>query len=180
MTTDRPYKERTRDIQDGLERHVWGDLQYGKAGALLRIRGTGTTDERVPVLNFGYSFNVPSNYNTEVFALSDGSDVGQKFALPTLPRDKQRQWKENAGGVQNPVDPNKAVEFNNKRTHVTQQEFAVGPGGVIEVIGDTVYIRGNMIVSGNLIVNGFVMTGGVFRGPGTPIGGAAEIPEFEP
>lgn len=179
MTTDRPYNERNRDNQDMTERHVWGELKYTKSGALMRVRGTGTSDEQIPVMNFGYSFNVPANYNTEVFTLADGSDMLLKFALPTLPRDKQRQWKENSGGVQNPVDASKALEFNEKRTHLTQQEFAVGPQGIIEVIGDTVYIRGNLVVAGSLNVNGSVTTGSIFFGPGALPGGSVPIPEFE-
>lgn len=179
MTTDRTYGERNRDIQDIMERHVWGSLKYTEAGAMLTVRGTGTRDEMVPVLNFGYSFNVTANYNTEVFTLADGSDTAQKFALPTLPRDKQRRWKEGAGGVQNPTDATKALEFNDKRTHITEDAFAVGLQGAIEVKDGVLYVRIPVVFAQDLQVNGAVTTGALFRGPGIPVGGSVQIPEWE-
>lgn len=179
MTTDRNYSERNRDIQDILERHVWDSLSYTDAGAMLTVRGTGTRDEKVPVMNFGYSFNVAANYNTEVFTLADGSDTAQKFALPTLPRDKQRRWKENAGGVQNPTDGSKALEFNDKRTHVTEQAFAIGPEGALEIKDGVLYVRIPVVFAQTLNVNGAVTTGALFRGPGVPIPGVVPIPEWE-
>ena len=112
MTDFQRFRERTRDIQDYNERGVWGALEYvNGAGAVVRIRGTDTIDEEAPLLNTGYGFNVPQDYNTEVVMLSLGSDTNQKYAVASIPRDKQRQWAENTGGVQNPIDPEKALEF---------------------------------------------------------------------
>lgn len=155
MTTYNTFSERNRDNQDGIERHVWGKKEYVKgAGSILKVKGTGTEDQEVVVVNVGYSFNVPENYNTEVLALSDGSDTNQKYGFPNLPRDKQREWKENTGGVQNPLDPDKALEFNPKRAHIREGNVALGVGGIVEVDGDTVYIRGNLVISGDLSIGG--------------------------
>lgn len=181
MTTTKSFDERNRDIQDGFERHVFGNLEYSEgAGALLRVRGTGTIDEDVPLMNSGYGFNVPANFNTEVFLQSDGSDAAGKFAVMTLPRDKQRKWAVNTGGVQNPVDPEKALEFNEKRTHVTEEKFAVG-GGILEVIDGKVYIRGDLHVEGNLYVGGSIQAGGSISTAGSFVGpdpsGSGEPPD---
>lgn len=173
MTTWTNYPIRNRDQQDGFERHVWGRLQYlPDAGAIVTVRGTDTQDEEAPVLNIGYGVNFSSNFNTEVMLVSLGSDTGQKYAIVTIPRDKQRQWREGTGGVQHPSDPERALEFNSTRTHLTDGNFAVGESGVLEVRGDTVYIRGKLVVEETATVNQRVITPDV--DPGT-----APIPGFE-
>lgn len=158
MTSWNRFPSRNRDMQDGTERHVWGELEYvSGAGAVLKVRGTDTVDEEAPVLNTGYGMNYSKDTNTEVMLLSLGSDTDQKYAIVTIPRDKQRPWKEGTGGVQNPSDPDKALEFNAKRTWVTQDKFAIGQG-IIEVDGDTVYIRGRLVVEQTATVNARVIT----------------------
>lgn len=170
MTTTKSFDQRNRDIQDGFERHVFEELTYVEgAGAVIRVSGTGTVDEDVPVINTGYGFSVPKGFNTECFLQSDGSDSAGKFGVMTLPRDKQRKWNVNTGGVQNPIDPEKALEFNQKRTHVTEEKFAVGEGA-FEVIGDTIYIRGNLSISGDLKVGGTIQAGGNISTAGRYIG----------
>lgn len=155
MTTDRNFKDRNRDIQDAIERHIFERLEYvDGAGAVVKVNGTGTTDDEVPVLVVGYGFNLPEGFNAEVLTMSDGSDMTGKFALMTLPRDKQRKWGESRGGVQNPIDPDKALEFNEKRAHIREKNAAIGDGGIFEVIGDTVYIRGNLNIDGDLNISG--------------------------
>lgn len=171
MTTTKSFDERNRDTQDGFERHAFEELTYVEgAGAVVRVTGTGTVDEDVPVINSGYGFNLPAGFNTECFLQSDGSDSSGKFAVMSLPRNKQRQWKVNTGGVQNPVDPAKALEFNSKRTHVTEDNFAVGAGGFFEVIGDTLYIRGNLSIEKDLKVGGSIQAGGSISTAGSFIG----------
>jgi len=82
MTSFIPYSSRTRDIQDLVERGVWGSLVYVPgAGASMSVRGTGTLDEEVPLLNLGYGFNLPNDSDAEMVMLSLGSDVNDKVVL---------------------------------------------------------------------------------------------------
>jgi hypothetical protein len=167
-------RERNRDMNDGLERHVWGEQQYlDGAGSIIKVRGTDTNDEEAPVLNNGTSFNLPKDSNSEVMLLASSSDTTLKMAVLTIPRDKQRKWKEGTGGVQHPTDPEQALEFNDKRAHVTQNKFAIGDAGEIEVKGDTVYFRvKKLVIDGELIVNTKIKT---------PLSeqGREDIPAFE-
>lgn len=184
MTTTKSFDERNRDTQDNFERHAFSELTYvDGAGSVVKVRGTGTVDEDVPVINSGYGFNIPKDFNTECFLHSDGSDAAGKFAVMTLPRNKQRRWRENTGGVQNPLDPDKAVEFNEKRTHATESNFAVGEG-LFEVIGNKIYIRGDLHVEGNLYVGGDIQAGGNISTAGRFIGpdpsGRGEPPDAIP
>lgn len=147
--------ERARDVQDYNERHVWGEIEYVKdAGSVIRVRGTGTEDLEMPVINAGYGFHLPKNSNAEVLAFSMGSDTNMKFALPTLPHDKQRQWAEGTGGVQAPDDPERFLEFNKKRTWLKDGAYAFGSGGTLEINGNSVVIRGNLTITGDINVNG--------------------------
>jgi hypothetical protein len=118
---------RNRDQQDGFERHLWGSIEYvNGAGAVMKVRGTGTEDEEAPILNVGYSFNVGQNFNTEVMLVSLGSDTNQKYAIPTIPRDKQRQWAEGSGGIQNPVDPERAIQLDDDSIWLKDGKFTLG------------------------------------------------------
>ena len=188
MTTHKNFHERNRDAQDGTERHVFGKLVYlDKAGAIVTVNGTGTQDQEAIVLNSGYGMNFEDDENTEVFLVSSGSDKSQKFAIVTIPRDKQRKWGKGRGGIQNPLDPDKAVELNEKRVHATDPNFAVGQG-LVEVIDGKVYIRANVQIGGELLVNGQVQAGGNvstaarFIGPEPSGSGEAPgpIPGFDP
>lgn len=154
MTSFNHYRSRNRDQNDGVRRHVWGDSEHTDTGTLLTVRGAGTLDEQVPVLNTGYGFNVPKNYNTEVMVVSFGSDTNNKYAIPSIPRNKQRPWKANTGGVQNPLDPGKALEFNPVRSHLREANVALGNGGEVELKDGKLYIRVDVIIEGNLQVTG--------------------------
>lgn len=170
MTTYNNFGSRNRDNQDGIERHLWGKLTYeDSSGSYIEVKGTGTTDYDVGVINVGYSFNIPDNSNAEVFVVTDGSDTNQKYAFLTLPRDKQRQWKANTGGVQNPLDPNKALEFNPKRTHLRDNNIAFGDNGIFEVVGDKIIIRGSLQIKGDLIVGGKIEAKGNILSEGSAI-----------
>lgn len=150
-------RERPRDVQDYIERHVWGSLEYvAGAGSILRTRGTGTEDEEMPVINTGYGFHLPKDSNAEVITFSLGSDTNMKFALPTIPHDKQRQWAEGTGGVQHPTNPERFLEFNEKRVYLKDGAYAFGEDGVLEIEGGKVTIRGDVTVTGDLNVNGNV------------------------
>lgn len=161
MTTGKTFDERNRDMQDVNERMMFEKLTYtDKSGAHIAVKGSGTQDDEIPVINTGFGFNLPEGTQAEVMVMADGSDVASKMALMTLPRDKQRKWAESTGGVQNPLDPEKAVELNTKRTHVTEDNFAVSMEGVLEVKDGAVYIRGDLHVEGDLYVGGKIVAGG--------------------
>lgn len=157
MTTYLTSNDRNRDAQDGVERHVWGEIEYKEGkGSTLTVRGTGTTDYEVQNINLGYGFNLSKNYNTEVITIADGSDMSQKMALATIPRDKQRQWAVGTGGVQNPLDPSKALEFNSTRAHLRENNVAFGNNGALEMKDGTLYIRCNVVFEGDLNIKGNV------------------------
>lgn len=161
MTTTKTFDERNRDLQDNVERMMFDKLTYtDEAGAHIAVKGSGTQDDEIPVINTGFGFNLPEGTQAEVMVVADGSDVSGKMALMTLPRDKQRKWAESTGGIQNPLDPEKAVELNPKRTQVTEDNFAVSMEGVLEVKGGVVYIRGDLHVEGDLFVGGRIIAGG--------------------
>ena len=131
MTSFNRFTDRNRDQQDGYERGLWGSLEYvDGAGAVLKVRGTGveggTLDEDVPILNTGYSFNVPKDYNTEVVMLSVNSDTNQKMVIASLPRDKQRQWPEGTGGVQHPTNADKFVQLSDDSIWLKDGKFVLG------------------------------------------------------
>lgn len=174
MTSLHTFPGRDRDQQDGTERHVYGKIEYisGK-GAIIKVRGTGTIDEEAVLLNTGASANYPENHNTEVILLAGGSDTNQKYAILTIPRDKQRKWKEGTGGIQHPTNGDLALEFNEKRTHLTDGNYAVGDGGTFEVAGGSVYFRADVYISGSLSVNGALLSP-------PPSGGAVPVPPFDP
>jgi hypothetical protein len=179
VTSLNRFGDRNRDMQDGIERHVWGEQEYlDGAGSIIRVRGTDTQDEEAVVLNSGHSFHLPKDSNTEVFLLAGGSDTSQKFAMLSIPRDKQRKWKEGTGGVQHPTDPARALEFNDKRSYIDDTGFATR-GGVFEVKDGKIYIRGELVVEGD------ISTAGTFKSPNAPktpptIGGSSvTVPGFE-
>lgn len=178
MTTLNQFSDRNRDQQDGVERHVWGEQEYTDGGAILRTRGTGTQDDEAVVFNNGTSFSAPKDTNTEVILLANGSDTNSKFAMLSIPRDKQRRWAEGNSGIQKWDDPSRAVEFNAKRTYIDDVNVATR-GGILEVIGDTVYIRGKLMVEQD------IGAGGTFQSPNAPqtpptVGGTSvTVPGFE-
>lgn len=161
------YRERSRDINDLFRRGVWGERLYTDgAGSVISVRGTDSLDEDAPVLNMGYSFNLPARSNSEVFLLSQGSDTNQKFALLTIPRDLQHQWGEGEGGVQHPTDPDRRLEFNADETWLKDGDYVLGndkelsisiSGGVatIRLNGDLEIAADNInFTSGGLTHNG--------------------------
>ena len=134
MTDFTRYRSRTRDIQDGYERGVWGKREDVKgAGSMMSVRGTDTLDLELPIVNFGYSFNLEENANAEVIMLSLGSDTNLKVAMPTLPRDKQYQWPVGTGGVQHPTDPERRLEYNGDETWLKDGTFKLGDNKEVTV-----------------------------------------------
>lgn len=166
------FRERSRDVQDGLERHVWGEQKYNGKGSHIKVRGTDTNDEEAAVLNVsGVSFNLKKDANTEVFLLSSSSDTNLKVAILTIPRDKQRRWPEGEGGLQHPTDPEFALHFADKLAHLTKNMFAVGEKGEFEIKGDQGVFRvKKLIVDGELVVNTRVKTPEVVQGSEKPPG----------
>jgi hypothetical protein len=166
------FRERSTDQTDGVERHVWGEQQYLKnAGSVIKVNGTDTGDEEAPVINNGSSFHLKKDSNTEVFLLSGSSDTTQKLAVLSIPRDKQRRWMEGSGGIQNPTDPENALDISGTLAHVTKNKFAVGEKGEFEVKGAEAYARvDKLIVTGELIVNKQIRTPLVIQGKEDPPG----------
>lgn len=192
MTTANRFSDRNRDQQDGYERGLWGEIEYvEKSGAVLKVRGTGvedgTLDEEVPLINTGYAFNVPKDYNTEVLLFSLGSDTNQKYAMTTLPRDKQRQWPENTGGIQHPTNAAKFVQLDDDSIWLHDGVFHLGndkdvkvtvSGGNATVEVNTLLLKvptinidsTNVNIKGDLDVVGNVTTTGELRNNGTSVG----------
>lgn len=173
MTSMEGFPGRNRDLQDGMERFVFGKLTHLDSGAVVKLRGNGTEEDEVRVINIGQGMNFPENHNTEVLVLVSGSDTNMKFALLQIPADKQRPWGEGKGGIQNPMDPDKAVEFNDKRTWVTEDNFAVGSGGIFEIKDGKLYIRAEVVVEG------MVTSNDKFKSPNDGVKGREDIPGFE-
>lgn len=48
-----PYQARSKDVQDGVERHVWHELKYEEQGSTIKVKGTDTEDEEATVLVIG-------------------------------------------------------------------------------------------------------------------------------
>jgi hypothetical protein len=168
------FRERSSDVQDHVERHVWGELEYIEAGAIIKVKGTDTEDQEANVIvpGSGASFKLKKDTDSEVFLLASSSDTNLKLALLTIPRDKQRRWKEGQGGIQHPTDPEFALDFSDKLAHVTKNKFAVGEKGELEVRGGDVYIRGRLIVEKEVVANKLVKTPQV-------VNGTEGIPGFE-
>lgn len=157
MTSFTRFRERSRDMNDGTERHVWGKQTYIKnAGSIIKVRGTDTEDQEAAVLNIsGVGFNVKEKFNTEVMLLASSSDTTLKMALLTIPKDKQRRWKEGHGGVQHPTDDTFALDFSDDNgAQITKNKFAVGQKGEFQVDEKNGYLRlDKVIITGELIVN---------------------------
>lgn len=168
MSTDRTFNERNRDMQDGFERHIWGEKEYvSGAGSVIRVKGTGTEDFEAAVVNMGHGFNLPKDSNAEVMLLAGGSDTQMKFAILTLPRDKQREWAEGTGGIQHPTNPDRAIEFNGTDTWLKDGTFVLGDARAVTITvnGDNVTIS-----TGKLVINADVEINGAYvRHNGTPI-----------
>jgi hypothetical protein len=166
------YRERSRDVQDGTERHVWGEQEYVEAGSIIKVRGTDSKDEEAAVLNIGgVSFNLKKDANSEVFLLASSSDTTLKQAVLTIPKDKQRRWEEGDGGVQHPTDPEFALDFSDKLAHVTKNKFAVGEKGEFEIKGNQGIFRvSKLIVDGELVVNKKIRTPVIEKGSESPPG----------
>jgi hypothetical protein len=171
MTTFVPYGARSRDVQDGTERHIWHELKYEDGGgATIKVKGTDTEDEEATVLIIGgVGFKLKKDHDAEVFLLSSSSDTQLKMAVLTTPHDKQRRWPEGEGGVQHPTDDEFSLHFSDRMAHVTKNKFAVGERGEFEVKGDQGVFRiKKLIVDGELVVNQRVRTPQVVQGRETP------------
>jgi hypothetical protein len=176
MTSYTHPRESKRDQQDHIERHVWGEQKYIKgAGSIIKVRGTDTKDEEtaVTVVGSGTSFNLKKDHNTEVFMLAGGADTTLKLAMLTIPRDKQRKWKEEHGGVQNPLDNEWSLDFGPELAHVTKKPWAVGKDGEHEITKEkNQYIRldgeKELIVDGKQYINKILYVPQVVSGTKKP------------
>jgi len=157
VTTYQGYHSTVYNDEVENEVGVYGDVTYPGVGAIIRVRGNDTEDQEVEVAYVGgCSFKLPKDANCEITMISTGNDTTLKVAVMTPPKDKQRRWKENTGGIQHPTDPEHVLEFNNTRAHVTKDAFAVGPKGTFEVKNGEVFIRGPLTVEGIITSNKLV------------------------
>jgi len=165
-----PYSARNKDLQDNLERHIYGEVTYEEKGSTIKVAGTESNDEEVMVMNVGGShFKLKKDTDAEVFLIASSSDTTMKAAILTIPVDKQRRWPEDEGGIQHPTDEEFALHFSDKLAHLTKNKFAVGEKGEFEVKGDAVYIRAKKIIfDGELHVTKLIKTPQVTTGPESP------------
>lgn len=188
MTTSESRQGRTRDLQDSVERGVWGGIEYvNGAGASMTVNGTGTVDYEVPMMNMGYGFNLGASANAEMIMLSLGSDPNDKVVFPTLPRDVQHPWGEGEGGMQHPTDPDRRIEFNANETFLRDGAFVVGSNREVTIIVDgtnvtittsgnatvnaaTATVNADSTINGTLTVNGNVDTTGTLTNNGVNVG----------
>ena len=172
MSSFLPYPSRSQDVQDGIERHVYGELEYHDAGAIIKVKGTDTQDEEATVLVMGAgSFKLKKDHDAEVYLMASSSDTQLKMAVLQIPHDKQRRWPEGEGGVQHPTDDEFSFHFSDKLAHVTKNKFAVGEKGEFEIKGDQGIFRvKKLIVDGELIVNKRIKTPDVLLGSESPPG----------
>jgi len=166
------FRERNKDLQDNLERHTYGELEYHDAGSIIKVKGTDTGDEEVTVLTMGVgNFKLKKDHDAEVFLLASSSDTQLKVAVLQIPFDKQRRWPEGEGGIQHPTDPEVSVHISDKLTHVTKNKFAVGEKGELEVKEKEGFLRlDKVIITGELIVNKKIKTPLVETGSEDPPG----------
>lgn len=144
-------RSRNRDVQDYVVRGVWGGLEYvPNAGASMSVRGTGTLDEEVPLLNLGYSFNLPVDSDAEMVMLALGSDVNDKVVLATIPRSAQHPWGEGEGGIQHPTDPSRRIEFNANETYLSDGSYVLGANREVSISVSAGVV--NITVAGNTTV----------------------------
>jgi hypothetical protein len=167
-----PYSARSKDVQDGTERHIWHELTYEEQGSTIKVKGTDTEDEEATVLVIGGAgFKLKKDHDAEVFLLSSSSDTQLKVAVLTTPHDKQRRWPEGEGGVQHPTDDEFSLHFSDKLAHVTKNKFAVGEKGEFEIKGDAAHFRTKkVIIAGELHVEKIIYTPKVVDGPEKPPG----------
>lgn len=155
MTDFTNFRSGQRDRQDATERGQWGKREdVDGAGSIMRVRGTGTVDEEVPIFNFGYSFHLPEDYNAEVVMLALGGDVNNKIAVPQLPRDKQYQWPEGTGGIQHPTNKDRRVEFNGDETFLRDGKFVLGSAREVTVTVDGSNVTINVAGGGDITFGG--------------------------
>ncbi|QIW87523.1 baseplate protein [Agrobacterium phage OLIVR4] len=141
MTTTKTFDERNRDTQDGFERHLFKRIDHTDTGAFVSVEGSGTSEEDVPVMNTGYGFSLEDDTEAEVFLLGDGSDASNKFAIPTLPRNKQRKWPKNTGGVQHPTNSGKFVQLDDDSIWLKDGSFTLGDDRAVRIT-----VNGNNVV----------------------------------
>lgn len=166
------YPGRSDDWQDGIERHIHGEVEYHDAGAIIKVKGTDSEDQEANVLVMGgVGMNLKKDSDAEVFLLASSSDTHLKMAIQTTPFNKQRRWPEDEGGIQHPTDPEMSLHFSEKMAQITKNKFAVGEKGEFEIKGDQGVFRvSKLIVDGELYVNKKVYSPEYLNGSQSPPG----------
>lgn len=138
--------------------HVYQSTEYvDGGGSVLKVKGAGTADEDIVVVQGVAGFNLANNSDAEVDVLSGASDSHYKRGIVNLPHSAQRKWAAGTGGIQSPTDPKRAVEINSKRTYIDDKAFAL-LAGIFELKDGKIYIRGDVIISGSVSVAGAVIS----------------------
>lgn len=138
--------------QDIATRGVWGErTDVDGAGSIMRVRGTNGDQLEVPVVNFGYSFNLPVDFDAEVIMINAGSDPNNKVAIPVLPANLQYQWPQNTGGIQDPNDPARRIEFNPQETFLSDGVFVIGQNREMTITVDGTNV--SITTAGNLNIS---------------------------
>jgi hypothetical protein len=166
-------RERSSDTGDQVVTHAWGKRTFvDGGGSVIKATAHGVEVDEVLVIQSTSGFHLPDDTDAEVHVISAGSDTNHPYALLSIPHTAQRKWKENAGGVQSPADGTRAIEVNAKRAYADDSKFATR-GGVFEVDGNNIIIRGNVIIEGDLSMTGNLKVGGTLGVGGNISGGGA-------
>jgi hypothetical protein len=152
LSTHNHADERNHIAEDTSERHLWGKLEHvDGGGTVIKVKGNGTEyDEAILLTINGIGMHLPADTDAEVIVFPSGSDKHTLIAIATTPHTKERKWKEGTNGQQSAADPNKALEFNKDRTHLTDVNVTIGRDGAIEVIGGKITVRGDLHVTGKV------------------------------
>ena len=160
MSTITSWVMRNKDAANNIELTVFESQNYKDSGGYITVSGTDSKSLNIPVLNIGYSFNLPDKTDSEVLLLGDTSDVNHQIAIMTLPKNISKHWQPKTGGIQNPLDGDKNIEFNPKRVHIREDNVALGNKAQIEIQDNNIILRGDVIISGDLHVQGNISSKG--------------------
>ena len=142
MTSMKNFGDVVREGQDGTERHGFGEVKFGDAGATVDVKGNGTEDSDNVVLAIGGTIlNLPKGTNAEVYLLSGGDDTNAKFAIVVGPRDKQYKSQPGEAWTQDPLNPEKRFGFTANGVRLTcdtSGTIGIGKDGQFEVDKDGV------------------------------------------
>lgn len=154
MSAYKDHSDRSRDTQDGTERHVYAELEAVDGGGhVVKVKGNGTENQEAIVMNIGgVGLHMPKDTNAEVHLFSGNGDTCLRFAVICIPHDKEHKWKEGHSGLQKWDDPKRRLQFGPERAHLTDENAAIGKKGNFEAKGNDSYIRGQIYLENPPII----------------------------